>query len=151
MQREQIWLFFKANQYLTGLPLCKWWMLPFLTPVHGRVGCHSWGLVGDTKLLNSHPQVADAVYQVRRSSTCWYKEKISKGFCTIYGHGNMTRTILPFYWGSTWTFWNGTVVLRRCLKRVDDGRTDNGDCLYYKLTYEPKGSGTHTQGLRDGK
>ena len=29
-------------------------------------------------------------------------------------------------------------------KEVDDGRrrrTDNGACLYYKLTYEPKGSG----------
>ena len=23
----------------------------------------------------------------------------------------------------------------------DDGRTDNGACIYYKLTYEPKGSG----------
>ena len=32
---------------------------------------------------------------------------------------------------------------RRCLKSVDDDgrRTDNGACLYYKLTYEPKGSG----------
>ena len=24
---------------------------------------------------------------------------------------------------------------------MDDGRTDNGACLYYKLTYESKGSG----------
>ena len=31
--------------------------------------------------------------------------------------------------------------LRRRLKMVDDdGRTDDGACLYYKLIYEPKGS-----------
>ena len=30
---------------------------------------------------------------------------------------------------------------RRSLKMVDDGRTDDGPLLYYKLTNEPKGSG----------
>ena len=30
---------------------------------------------------------------------------------------------------------------RRSLKMVDDGRTEEGPWLYYKLTNEPKGSG----------
>ena len=29
----------------------------------------------------------------------------------------------------------------RCSKSVDDRQTDDGACLYYKLTHEPKGSG----------
>ena len=45
-----------------------------------------------------------------------------------------------------WLWSAKTFQKRRCLKSVDnDGRrtttTDNGACLYYKLTYEPKGSG----------
>ena len=37
----------------------------------------------------------------------------------------------------------------------DDGRrrrrrTDNGACLYYKLTYEPKGSGELKSGMTSG-
>ena len=41
--------------------------------------------------------------------------------------------------------WLAKRFLRRCLKSVDDRRLrwrmDNRACLYYKLTYEPKGSG----------
>ena len=42
-----------------------------------------------------------------------------------------------------WLWLAKRFLRRRCLKSVDDGRrrTDNGACLYYKLTYEPKGSG----------
>ena len=37
-------------------------------------------------------------------------------------------------------------MLEECRRRTpktdaDDGRTDDGACLYYKLTHEPKGSG----------
>ena len=38
-------------------------------------------------------------------------------------------------------FWLAKWFLRRRLKSVDDGRTDHGAYLYYKLTYGPKGSG----------
>ena len=37
-------------------------------------------------------------------------------------------------WSAQWFLW------RRRLKSVYDRRTDDGVCLYYKLTYEPKGS-----------
>ena len=42
-----------------------------------------------------------------------------------------------------WLWLAKRFLKRRCLKSVEEGRwrTDNGACLYYKLTYEPKGSG----------
>ena len=44
-----------------------------------------------------------------------------------------------------WLWLAKRFLRRRCLKSVDDGRRrrrkDNRACLYYKLTYEPKGSG----------
>ena len=46
-----------------------------------------------------------------------------------------------------WLWLAKRFLRRRCLKSVDNGRRrwrrrmDNGACLYYKLTYEPKGSG----------
>ena len=42
-----------------------------------------------------------------------------------------------------WLWLAKRFLRRRCLKSVDDGQRqmDNGACLIYKLTYEPKGSG----------
>ena len=44
-----------------------------------------------------------------------------------------------------WLWLAKRFLRRRCLNSVDDGRRqrrpDNGACLYFKLTYEPKGSG----------
>ena len=48
----------------------------------------------------------------------------------------------PFH--EIWLWLPKRFLRRRCLKSGDDRRrrrTDNRACLYYKLTYEPKGSG----------
>ena len=40
-----------------------------------------------------------------------------------------------------WLWLAQRFLRKRCLQSVDEGRTDDGACLYYKLTHEPKGSG----------
>ena len=59
------------------------------------------------------------------------------------------RLLFPLPISSTYEIWLWLTpwFLRWCLKSVDDGRamkdwrTNDRACLYYKLTYEPKGSG----------
>ena len=68
------------------------------------------------------------------------------------GHlGHVTQTprttfIPASHWGSIWNFaLIGPVVLEKKIfengGRMDNGRTNDGPWLYYKLTNEPKGSG----------
>ena len=51
----------------------------------------------------------------------------------------LNKLSLPWHMEATYQI--SQRFLRRCLKSVDDGRTDDGACLYYKLTHAPKGSG----------
>ena len=37
--------------------------------------------------------------------------------------------------------WPSEYLISRCLKCMSDGQTDEGVCLHYKLTNEPKGLG----------
>ena len=54
-----------------------------------------------------------------------------------------TKFVPPTHGGSTWNLASiGQVALEKMFE--NGGRrqqTDDEDCLYYKLTYEPKGSG----------
>ena len=51
--------------------------------------------------------------------------------------------VLPSHGGSIWnlTLIGQAVSEEKKLKECGWQRTDNGACLHYKLTYEPKGSG----------
>ena len=72
-------------------------------------------------------------------------------FWTIYGRGgqlgHVTQTLqtnfVPLtHGGSTWNLASiGPAVLEKKIFENGEQRTDDGACLYYKLTNEPKGSG----------
>ena len=48
----------------------------------------------------------------------------------------------PTHWGSIWNLaLIGPMVSEEKVFEECGRRTDGGACLYYKLTYEPKGSG----------
>ena len=87
-------------------------------------------------------RVPDAVNQVWRSLACWFQRRCLKGF-NIYGHGgnldqwpgSFEQLSFPHPIEVPYEIWLARRFLRRrCSKSVDDGRTDVGACLYFKLT-----------------
>ena len=59
-----------------------------------------------------------------------------------------TTFVLPTHGGSTWNLVSiGPAVLEKMFKNGGRRRTDDGACLYCKLTYEPKGSGELKSGF----
>ena len=70
---------------------------------------------------------------------------ISMAAILVMWPGPFERTFFPHPVQAPYEIWLWLAkwfLSRRYLKSVDDGRRmDNGACLYYKLTYDPKGSG----------
>ena len=63
--------------------------------------------------------------------------------CTVYSHlGHVTWTVWTFHGGSIWSFTliGQGVSEEKMFEECERRWTDNGACLYYKLTNEPKGS-----------
>ena len=56
--------------------------------------------------------------------------------------GQFEQIFVPLsHGGSIWNLNGQAVSTEKTFKESRRRRTDNGACLYYKLTYEPKGSG----------
>ena len=90
-------------------------------------------------------QVPEAAYQAPRSLTLWFqRRRFLKGLYHIWALWpswlwTNFRSPDPWRLHIIWLRLAQRFLRRRCSKSVYDGRrrTDDGTCLYYKLTYEP--------------